>query len=251
MRSRSEGDGVVVVWIGMPDHSIRVPDHDSPFIAASITAICPDGRMGCSISSMLRRLLRGQMSAAWHRTSPSQGGEVGSGSHFTAHLDVGALLPLLSGYEAEDLPYVPSIKRAAWQRPRPAQHPCLARQADRCMTACANVSSTPNLGVHGDSWDQSTGWRYKTCTSAPAAPSSALVIFATFTQYHPGTPPWPGYLVRSGCCPRYSPPIDGAQPNAEQCRAMRRLRRRQSKHARSLNAECQAPATPPSGPFSP
>lgn len=163
----------------MPDHSTRVPDHDSPFIAASITAICPDGRMGCSISSMLRRLLRGQMSAAWHRTSPSQGGEVGSGSHITAHLDVGALLPLLFGYQAEDLPYVPSIKRAAWQRPRPAQHPCLARQADRCMTACANVSSTPNLGVHGDSWDQSTGWRYKSCTSVPAAPSSALVIFAT------------------------------------------------------------------------
>ena len=99
---------------------------------------------------------------------------------------------------------------------RPAQHPCLARQADRCMTACANVSSTPNLGVYGNSRNQSTDWRYNTCTCS----ASARVIFATFTQYQPGTQPWPGSLARSGCCPRYSPPIDGAQPmpdNAEQC----------------------------------
>ena len=207
--------------------------------------------MGCSISSMLRRLLRGQMSAAWHRMSPSQGEEVGFGSHITARPDVGALLALLSGYEAEDLPYVPSIKRAAWQRPRPAQHPCLARQADRCMTACANVSSTPNLGVHGDSWDQSTGWRYKTCTSVPAAPASALVRFATLPSTTRVPRPGPDTLFDQGAVlgiPRRSMGLSPMPNNAEQCDD---LRRRQSKHARSLNAECQAPATPPSGPFSP
>ena len=73
---------------------------------------------------------------------------------------------------------------------RPAQHPCLARQADRCMTACANVSSTPNLGIHGDSWNQSTGWRY---IRVPAA-LLCLSDIATLTQSRASTAevPCPG-----------------------------------------------------------
>ena len=129
---------------------------------------------------------------------------------------------------------------------RPAQHPCLARQADRCMTACANVSSTPNLGVYGNSGNQSTDWRYNTCTCSALCSSDICHVYPVPARYPA--------LARIPCSNKVLSSVFPADrwgsANAGQCRTMRRMHRRQSKHARSLNAECQAPATPPSGPSS-